>query len=285
MIIAPRTGRDVGVRNVTDLCTLVDELASPATGEIVVRRAEAPCGSVFVEQGRVCWAAARGLARRLTELLGERASLPSRQMESFFVSCRAQNVPLGEHLVGRGVLAAKDLREALLQHTAESMTSLCEGHARAVWSPRSGKGYSPSFTFTTAELVARVGATAHAREAVVLAPVLADAFGDDDWGAAFLRAPACASPEVVAVQGAIPHASTTLVRLGRWATSSLDVAATFSDRYALLSTTRSSSPAARSIVAFRHGDAVVAGETDEHGPARILNRRAQLRRGGGHGDL
>jgi hypothetical protein len=48
-------------------------------------------------------------------------------------------------------------------------------------------------------------------------------------------------------------------------------------------------------VAFRHGGALVVGETGPYGPARILNYRARERRsaertsprraGGGHADL
>ena len=279
------TARDVGLRNVTDLCGLVDELGPRATGEIAVRFAELPRGSVFVEQGRVCWAAAYGLARRLTELLVLRASLPRGQMEAFFLSCREQRMPLGEHLVERGVLAAGDLREALLQHTAESMTCLCSAPCRGAWAPRSGKGYSPRFTFTTAELFATVGGLAHAREAVDVAPILEATFEAPDWGAAFIRRPDAAWPETIAVHGAIPHTATTLVRVGRWAASCLDLAASFADRGAFLSSVRASTTGARSVVAFRHGDTVIVGETGEHGTARILNRRAQARRGGVRGDL
>jgi hypothetical protein len=276
----------VGLRNVREVCALIDELELPATGEIAVSRGELARGSVYIEKGRVCWAAAQGLARRLTELLGAHASLARGQMESFFVSCRRQNVPLGEHLVARGVLAASDLREALLQHTAESLACLFDVPAHGVWTPRSGKGYSPRFTFTTSELFARVGASTHARQAASLGPLLEETFAGTDWGAAVVRTPSHASPEVVAVWGAIPDTSTSLLRLGQWAASSLDMAGSFSDPEAFISTSRSTAAGVRSVVAFRRGEAVVAGETDEHGPARILNRRAQARRaGGGRGDV
>lgn len=285
MTALPRTtGPEVGLRNAFEACAFVDELGTSLVGELVVSGPDGPRGTVFVERGRICWAAARGLARRLTELLGARASLSSSEMESLFVMCKEQRIPLGEHLVSRGVLSASALREALLQHTVESLRFLCSAGARGAWSPREGAGYSPRFTFATAELLAQVGAAVHASIAARLQPVLESSFGEGDWAAAFVRSETSAFPEPIAVHGSVPSAATSLVRFGKWAASALDVASAFSDDAALLSVARSAASGGSSLVAFRHGGAVVTGETSAQGPARILNRRAQRRRAKGSFD-
>lgn len=283
-MITLRPGHDVGLRNAFEACAFVDDLGSSTVGELVVNGADGPRGAVFIERGRICWAAARGLARRLTELLGERSTLDPHAMESVFRTCKEQHIPLGEHLVSRGVLSASDLRDALLQHTIESLGHLCSSDARASWVPRAGKSYSPRFTFATSELLAHIGASTHLEVATQLRPVLATSFAEGEWAAAFVRSSTSAFPEPVAVHGAAPRSATTLVRFGKWAASVLDVAAAFSDDGAFLSVARPSAADARSLVAFRHGDAVVAGETGAHGPARIMNRRAQQRRLRGRND-
>ena len=279
---------DSGLDTPEHACALVDELGPSAIGEIVVwgDRPE-PRGAILVEGGRVCWAAARGLARRLTELLVDRAAVPRPAMESLFVACRSQHIPLGEHLVDRGILKARDLREALLQHTVESLRFLCHAGARGAWTPRSGPSYRPYFTFPTALLLAEVGASSHDAIVQSMRPALASTFGgggEGVWGAAFLRSASCAGPELVAVEGAVPHTATALLRLGRWAASSLDVSGAFTDEGALVAVTRKRASRTSTLVAFRHGDGFIAGETGPSGPARIMNLRAQERRKRGNDD-
>jgi hypothetical protein len=271
----------VALRNTFEACAFVDGLGTSATGEIVVSDDRGPRGTIFVERGRVCWAAAQGMARRLTELLGRRAGLAPPAMEALFLECKARRVPLGEHLSSSGVLGPEELRDALLQHTIESLLRLWASEARAAWCPRTGNGYNPRFTFATSELLTHVGALSHAAVAAEVQPRLDGLFGDGDWAAAFVRTETSAFPEPVAVIGALPRAATTVMRLGKWAASALDVATTFSDESALLSVARGPSAPGASLVAFRLGATVVAGETGTHGPARILNRRAQRRRARG----
>ncbi|MBX3186720.1 MAG: hypothetical protein KF819_06880 [Labilithrix sp.] len=272
------TKRDVGFPSSYDACAFVDALGADAVGEIAVSGAEGPRGIVFVESGRVCWAAARGLAPRLTELLAARAALAPNAMEELFRACRARGAPLGEHLVETRLLDAQAFRDALLQHTAESLALLCTESARAAWRPRSGKGYSPRFTFATAELLAHVGATRHGETAARVRPILDASFEDGDWAAAFVRPVDAAFPEPIALFGSAPGAARVLLRVGKWAASVLDVVATFSDESALYAVARPARAKATAIVAFRHGGVVVAGETSAYGPARLLNLRAQARR-------
>jgi hypothetical protein len=236
---------------------------------------------VFVERGRVCWAAARGLARRLTELLGARAALPHADMERMFLACRSKGVPIGEHLVACGALRADDLRAALLDHTVESLEHVVGG-AEAAWRPRAGKGYSPRFTFTTSELLVRSGALRRPSEARAAATLLERWFAGSKWVAAFARTRETAYPEPIAGAGALPDAR-ALIRSARWAVSTLDVVGTFSGDDALLTMIRSDDTTA--LLALHARECVVVGESDAQGPARTLNRRRRARGKGGHGDL
>jgi hypothetical protein len=268
------------LRSSADVFALVDELGPSAVGEIVLGADDGARGAVFVERGRVCWAAAHGLAPRLTELLIGRASIPPLEMEGVFRRCKAERKPLGEHLIQIGALAPVDLREALMQHTVESLRLLCQTPACATWFPRPGNGYSPKFTFTTAELLVHAGAERNRDIASAIRPILTGTFDDGDWAAAFVRNPNYAFPEPIATFGTPASSTRALVRLGKWAASVLDVIAAFNDEGALLALARPNG----ALVAFRHGAAVVVGETGEHGPARILNRRARERRNQRSGD-
>ncbi|MFO0738453.1 MAG: hypothetical protein U0270_21340 [Labilithrix sp.] len=260
------------LRTAHDIYPLVDELGPRAVGELFIAGQDGARGAVFIERGRVCWAAAHGLAPRLSQLLVSRALIPPPEMESIFRACKAERTPLGEHLIRVGVLRAEDLRSALLQHTVESVSRLCASPAYATWSPRPGKGYSPTFTFTTAELLAYAGGERHRTVLTEVGPVLEASF-DSGWGAAFVRTGECAFPEPIAVFGSRISHSKRLLRIGQWAASALDVVSTFNDPSAVLAVKRGAS----SMVTFWHGNAIVVGETGEHGPALILNRRARER--------
>lgn len=262
------------LRTAHDVFPLVDELGPSAIGELFVAAADGARGAVFIERGRICWAAAHGLAPRLTQLLVARAAIPPPEMESIFRACKAERTPLGEHLIRIGILRPEDLRGALLQHTVESLGRLCASPACATWCPRPGNGYSPQFTFTTAELFAFAGGERHRGLLEEIGPILQHSF-DSGWGAAFVRSEECAYPEPIAMFGNRISQTKPLLRMGQWAASVLDVVAAFNDASALLAVKRESSS---SLVAFRHGPAIVVGETGEHGPARILNRRARERR-------
>ena len=113
----------LGWKSTFEACTFVDARGPDAVGQVIIAGPEGLRGAIFVERGRICWAGAQGLARRLGELL-----------------------------------RAGDRREALLQHTLESIELLHAGGVKSTWHPRKGRGFEPRFTFGTAELLARHGA-------------------------------------------------------------------------------------------------------------------------------
>lgn len=275
--------RPITLRTAVEVCSFVDELDEDDTGELMIGDANLGAkGAVFVERKRVCWVAARGLAPRLSQLLCERAKLERTALEPLYLACKEQKRPLGEYLVERGIVAADELRTVLLEHTSESLHNLCGAPVTGAWLPRTSGGYSPRFTFTTAEVLASTLAhDAHGTFAPAVAEV-DECFSHAGWGAVFVRG-SSATPSPVAVRGTPPAASRILLQVGKWAASALDIASTFQDDDAVLWVR--SGPSA--LVAFRYGDLIVAGETNESGPARIMNRRARRRReeGARHGRI
>lgn len=294
--LAPLSAR-LALRNVVDACAFVDRLAEADVGELVVVRGAIVCGSVFVEHGRVCWAAARGLAPRLTKLLiesakteGDPTNVTAASMEEHYRVCKAEGVPLGELLVSRGIVSAERLRAALIQHTAESLDLLCHPDASATWHARQG-GYSARFTFQTAELLARCCSHKHRHALREDATDVLSLFSEaepGEWGGVFLRDPSYASPVPIALRGSLPDKSTSLVRVGKWAASALDLAATFQEAAHRSAGeagdagegvfVTSMRPDGSALVAWRDAEKMVAGCMQAAGPARILNHRATLRR-------
>lgn len=259
-----------------DACEIVDELENES-GELLIRdAARDPSGSIFIERGRVCWAAAVGLNQRLGDLLAARARVDRNEMSRLYTACRVAKKPLGEFLVESGVVSSIDLRSALLQHTAESLSVLCERRAFASWIPRSPGSYSARFTFRTTEVLAYCLATQFPDVAENAERELARSFGEGDWGAAFVRSPARAVPEPIALCGHPPTSTSALIRLGIWAVSALDVARTFQSRDVFIATTREES----AFVAWETSAAIVVGQTNLQGPGRLLNMRSQRRRRG-----
>jgi hypothetical protein len=281
-------GTSYPVPTVAALCELVDAFDGAAVGQLTFTGEHPPAagnGAVFVEGGRICWAAASGMSRRLTQLLVFSSGLDDHTMETHFRQCQERGAPLGEHLVGQGVVSAEDFRHALLVHTAESLNRLCVEEARVTWAPRQGTGYSPRFTFTSGELLTRALGMRHPMRSRELAEELEECFREGEWAVAFTRSAASAAPDPVALRGDPSGAffeARMLAKIGKWAASALDVAGIVHGDAPLLVVglppSLKRSPGADSLVTFACPAGMVVGETGAHGPARILNRRAAARR-------
>ena len=283
-----RGGGGLARHSVLDVCLFIDDLEDRGVGEIRFESAKGSVlGAVFVEGGRVCWAAARGLSQRLTDILANSAGLDPEKMTLLYCACRDRGVPLGEHLVATGLVSPAGLRESLRQHSTESLRHLAGEDATLVWKPRAHGGYSPAFTFSTTEilqhgLVAELdqdGATSF-ETAGELERELSSILASDDWGAAYHRAPGRSSPEPLVVHGAVGRVS-AIVELGAWAASSLDVTSAARGDHGFVAGFHESG----ARVAWTFGRALLAGATDRGAPARLMNRLARGRRSGAlHGD-
>jgi hypothetical protein len=243
-------------------------------------------GSVFVETGRVCWAAAPGRSGRLRDLLHRHSARPLNDVEldDAFAACRAAQRPLGELLVERGLVSDGGLRAALKQHTVESLIAQCDGMPRPVtWVPHRRRGYHARFTFTPVELLAAAGAQLYPNWSLGAEPewmfdlpgastLGSFAIGDED------------QPVAVWAAGAGAARVRDLLGLGDWAAAALAVCNGFSpaamDR-ALASVTGAAALGWRSNRRLVHAAVIddpsilaqVIAELAERGVSAVLSSR------------
>lgn len=206
----------------------VENRCAGRTGAVVLGPQGQPVGTILVEQGRICWAAAAGMTRRLTDLLRSRTSppLPAHIIEAVYERCRREGVPLGEALVAAGIVEPAGLRAALLQHTAEAVRSLASAAPTEAWIPHQRSHYDARFTFEAAEIWAAVGALACPAEAAWARTVLDAIVEDLAYGLAALPG----RQGMVAVARAGDATLRELVALGSWGAHAIDVAEAFASR-------------------------------------------------------
>lgn len=195
--IAPALGSVTRLRSVgserrlyapDEALAFIDGLDEQATGNVLFVDAEgATVGVAFVETGRLCWVAADGMAPRLTTLLIDRSqgALSRARVEQVVRECRESRRPIGERLVALGLISSTGLRQAVLEHTLESLESLVAWGVSLRWVPRSAGGYSPQFTFSTGEVAAAFHARLDPAHAGRAAEVVARATAAEDSVAVF----------------------------------------------------------------------------------------------------
>lgn len=166
-----------------DSLSLVESMGSEDTG--LLSFGEAPLGAIFVERGRICWVAARGLQRRLRDLLRQSSSIDQARLDRLYERCRSEGLFFGQTLVAEGLLQASELRVALSRHSAESLAELCHSGAPTSWSSHVGRGYAPQFTFRAADLLLETIALYYPDQQRAAAQELKTFTADGCSGAAF----------------------------------------------------------------------------------------------------
>ncbi len=211
----------------------VESHPSNTVGALVVERGSERVGAVLVERGRVCWAVAAKMPRRLSELLVSRSTgLDTSRLEDAYRRCRASGQPFGESLVDDGLISADGLRDALASHTIDGLAVLAgrRRDTRRRWLSRDDRSYDPRFTFSTVELAARAGALENASQAVRARAVLDATLPPGVSGASVYRRPGAGRPLLVA------HAGFDADRLGcvdalcRWSITTMDLCGVFANR-------------------------------------------------------
>ena len=212
---------DIGT--VIELLERVEELPEGATGTLVVGGGGSPGGAILVDDRQICWVAAQGLGRRLSDLLRAQAvrTLGSEELEQIVAACRDSGEPLGEALLARGLITEAALVRAIKRHSTESLIAVAQGSPEVNWVPRE-QAFAPRHRIATATLLAEVGATArwggHAPGLGWLAECRAR-------GAAFARPPGGgerAPLTPVAEIGMSRAGARGLLELGAWAAASLE---------------------------------------------------------------
>lgn len=225
----------------------VEELPDPAVGALCVGVESRVEGTVLVEGGRVCWATARGMQRRLTDLLCAEggSSVDKAKLDEVFRQCRADGRPLGEALVERKLVSAEGLRTALKQHTVEGIRKLAEGKPGQLrWVPHQRARYDAVFTFGTADLLTALSAELLS-PAAERARALALPTSSSSPLVVFHRGQGMSIPMPVHGVGLDVLSTTSLLALGRWGASTGDLAR--------------ATPDGQAAVAWREGGLLLAG--------------------------
>lgn len=135
--------------NLVNVLVQVEGVAAAESG-LLAFGDHADLGGIFVERGRICWAMARGMGRRLHEILQSSALERGATIDfdTIYQRCRANGTLLGQTLVDEGVITARELEIALRKHSAESLLALCHDELdEPIWRSRGERGYEPRFTF------------------------------------------------------------------------------------------------------------------------------------------
>jgi hypothetical protein len=246
---AAQTDVDV-VTRVARLLRLVEALGPHATGALQLHGEQAN-GSILVEQERVCWVAASGLAARLTDLLRAEVQPPLSvaQMEMLYQGCRTKGEPLGQMLLRHGHVTHRGLRGALHRHTLEALTALaCADDLAWRWVPHRRQRYDARFSFSAVSLLLCVAASAGAAADRAALQAQVPAGG---WGLAF-RVAEAGVPRLAFAQGAPSP------RLGRL--SQLEQVAQWATTRSLPARTRATTVSQHEGLVFVTGAAVPALE-------------------------
>jgi hypothetical protein len=134
-----------------DTLARVERLATNESGLLAF--GDDNLGGIFVERGRVCWVAAHGLQRRLSDLLRTHSRLDSAALDRISERCRREGLHLGQTLVADGLLQPSELESALRRHSAECLVNLCQTPQAINWASHVGRGYAPRFTFRAVDLL------------------------------------------------------------------------------------------------------------------------------------
>jgi hypothetical protein len=232
------TGISGDATTVIPLLEEIEALPESATGALVFGPPSQ--GTVLVENGRICWAAASGMERRLAELLRAYADEPpeSKRIEEVYKRCKRDSIPVVKALVDSGLVSLDGMREVIRQHTSEALISLTREPLteQPNWVSHKAQGYDAKFTFDPCELLVSVGSVCHpdlaGRARVDLEALLRSGV----YAVAFARPPGANTPAPLYRSPGSYLTLRQVMALGRWAFSALDVCNTYSARARIAST-------------------------------------------------
>jgi hypothetical protein len=208
------------------LLELIDDLPRGTTGALHFGDE----GMILVESKKICWAVARGMRLRLTEILRRQTTPPLTReaVEEIYRACKNSGSPIGEALVKSGMVSEAGLRAALFKHNGEAIVTLAQNGALPErFVNHSKTGYDPKFAFSPCEVLAMLGARDDPARAAAAQIELSGTLVQDSVGAAFVRSSASSGPLVIAVDPACGLAVDDLLQACSWVSGLFDVARTF----------------------------------------------------------
>jgi hypothetical protein len=262
---------DVAPSAVVAPLVAIEDLPEGSTGALVFREGAIDRGAVFIEGGRVCWAVALHMRRRLTDLLRHQTEPPLEPtvVERVYRQCRVDSRPLGEALVESGIVSECGLRCALRQHNAEAIALLGSTRGVREWRAHRNRRYDAKFTFSTAELLVSVGALQDDEKASTARGRLRGVLDEASVGVAFARTGG-AAPVPVGIVRSERLSVGDVMQLGEWLTGTLDLAGTVDPARGLVATALTDG---RAALAWVEGElAYVALCPDRAALARAITR-------------
>lgn len=235
-------------------------------------------GGIVVESGRVCWAVARRMTRRLTDLLRDEQAQPldRSRLEGTLERCRRSGQPIGEALVASGMVSESGLRTALLQQAVEAVSVIASDRpASPAFLPREGSVYRARHTFLSTEIFAELGARRDHALALRARTELETVLLPSVTGVAFVDA-----PDPIAVAHAGRFRVGDLREACAWASACLAVACVSTLDAAFVSGTwneRGQGQHTGSLVGWRTGGMQFVALTQDRAAAAVLKGRVLVR--------
>ena len=213
------------IASVIRLLAFIDELPFGATG--VLRFGDE--GLILLQSRKVCWAVARSMRLRLTDILRNQTTppLPRESIEDIYRQCKDSGIPLGEALVKGGLVSEIGLRAALFKHNGEAIARLAEAASvpEAFVSHRR-MGYDSKYSFSSCEVLAMLGSQDDPARATAAQLELCSSLVPESSGAAFVRNNAGAGSLVIAVDHGCDVPVHDLVEVCNWTTGLFDMVRT-----------------------------------------------------------
>ena len=220
------------ITSVLRLLAFVDDLPLGATG--VLRFGET--GVILLESRKICWAVARSMRLRLTDILRNQSTppMPREAVEEIYRRCKIDGKPIGEALVMSGLVTEAGLRAALFKHNGEAIAHLAgSGLSPDAFVSHTRMGYDSKFSFSPCEVLATLGSLDDPARARAAQIELDHTLVPDSFGAAFVRSDTAAGALVIAVDRACDLPVCDLVEVCNWTAGLFDVAHTFDPEVAL----------------------------------------------------
>ena len=220
------------IASVLRLLAFIDDLPKGATG--VLKFGDS--GLILLESRKICWAVARSMRLRLTDILRNQSTppLPREAVEEIYRRCKVDGRPIGEALVMSGLVSEAGLRVALFKHNGEAIAHLAgSGLSPEAFVSHSRTGYDPKFSFSPCEVLAMLGSLDDPARALAAQIELGNTLVPDSFGAAFVRSNTVSGALVIAVDRACDLPVSDLVEVCNWTAGLFDVAHTFDPEAAL----------------------------------------------------
>src|SRR5688572_27455470 len=213
------------VAAVQRLLSYVDDLPAGATGALHFGEQ----GVILLQSRKICWAVARTMRVRLTDILRNQSTppVPREAVEALYRQCEISGTPIGEALVASGLASEAGLRAALYKHNGEAIVALAQsGAVPDSFVSHSKTGYDPKFAFSSSEVLAMLGFADDPARAAAAQHELTGCLVEESTGAAFARSSAASGALVIAVDRGCDVAASDLVELCNWLSGLFDVART-----------------------------------------------------------